>query len=195
MSLSPSPLTFYRCYRPAPRILPALLRNPSSLYPLVLLDISPSALLHPTSQILLSSASPTWSSLRDFLRLEGVYAAEFKLPRNIDPTKTTLQKEPERSKKQSNGSHEWYQVDIVSPEFGIPISREIGKRMWEQVDPPGGETEGGGQVGTTQVNTLERSTEVTDQQRSFGKTRRGKTMSDLIRLVSFFMLLSLPLTR
>lgn len=190
MSLSPSPLMFPRCSRPAPRSLPALLRNPSSLYPLVLLDISPSALLYPTAQTLVSSTSPTWSTLRDFLRLEGVYAAEFKLPRNLDPTKTTLQKEPERSKKQSNGSHEWYQVDIVSPEFGIPISREIGKRMWEQVDPRGGETEGEGQVGTT----IERL-EVTDQQRSFGKTRRGKTMSDLIRLVSFFVLLSLPLTR
>ncbi|GAA5981051.1 hypothetical protein JCM5350_000025 [Sporobolomyces pararoseus] len=105
--------------------LPKILPNSFSLYPSLLISISPSALLHPSTRKFLSASSTTSTSKKsgtdqeDFLKVQGVYVVKIELPES-----------------ESSGRG-WYQIKPVSRFIGggrrgIPISREIGKRI-EQV--------------------------------------------------------------
>ncbi|GAA5956226.1 hypothetical protein JCM3765_005497 [Sporobolomyces pararoseus] len=128
-------------------VLPKIISNSSfgSLYPLLLISISPSALLNPlTLKFLFSSSSSTspprsGTLLRDFLNLQGVYVVEIGLPSSKNSTITTTTEE---------GGRGWYQIKLVSPPpqverrvgvgvgVGIPISREIGKRISDLIIDP-----------------------------------------------------------
>ncbi|GAA5913869.1 uncharacterized protein JCM6883_004020 [Sporobolomyces salmoneus] len=162
---------------PNPPTLPALLPTPSSLHPILLISLSPSALLHPSTRAYLSSTATTSSStlLNRFLDVPGVYAVEFELP-------TTLSSkngggETVAEKKES----EWWRIRLVSPEGGIAISRELGKRVWEELGANRTLSEG---TATGASKAEEKSRETGEE--NLTRKRKGRSMTDLMLLSTWW---------
>ncbi|GAA6019791.1 hypothetical protein JCM11491_000269 [Sporobolomyces phaffii] len=126
--------------------LPALLPDPASLYPLILLSATPSALLHPAASAFLSVTDRTSSvptdptRLQQFLDLRGTYAARFDFPRaSVEPT-PPFPIHPSAAvgvpAEAARTIREWCRARILSSTSarGIPITKSTGKRIHEALD-------------------------------------------------------------
>ncbi|GAA5880974.1 hypothetical protein JCM16303_004622 [Sporobolomyces ruberrimus] len=104
---------------------PARLVDPSSLYPRLLLDASPAALLHPrTSTYLRSHSATSATDLQGFLEQPGIISARVQLP--VIPRSSSLT-EALGPEHEDLGS--WYQIR-VSPQTGVPLPRRVALEVW-----------------------------------------------------------------